>query len=164
MVCYVCGCLHESILYMEECLLSWASYYRHVRLAYQPLANSTFLSDQTSHQQTASSTFLSQQISTSHQPNEQAIRASKKGEVLVTHKLGLYQADGLIPRQHPPQLSSVFWWPIDARYFSMIWVIFPARALSNANQTSVLQERGMSIVYWWPLRWLVQSLLGTLAI
>jgi hypothetical protein len=101
MVCYVCGCLHESILYMEECLLSWASYYRHVRLAYQPLANSTFLSDQTSHQQPASSIFLSEQISTSHQPNEQAIRASKKGEVLVTHKLGLYQADGLIPRQHP---------------------------------------------------------------
>jgi hypothetical protein len=41
--------------------------YRHVRLAYQPPANSTFLSEQTSHQQPASSTFLSEQISTSHQ-------------------------------------------------------------------------------------------------
>jgi hypothetical protein len=40
-----------------------------VRSAYQPPANSTFLSEQTSHQQPASSTFLSQQISTSHQPS-----------------------------------------------------------------------------------------------
>jgi hypothetical protein len=39
-----------------------------VRLAYQPPANSTFLSQQTSHQQSASSTFLSEQTSTSHQP------------------------------------------------------------------------------------------------
>jgi hypothetical protein len=41
---------------------------RPVRLAYQPPASSTFLSEQTRHQQTASSTFLSEQISTSHQP------------------------------------------------------------------------------------------------
>jgi hypothetical protein len=41
---------------------------RPVRLAYQPPASSTFLSEQTSHQQSASSTLLSQQISTSHQP------------------------------------------------------------------------------------------------
>jgi hypothetical protein len=34
-------------------------------LAYQSLASSTFLSQQTSHQQSASSTFLSKQISTS---------------------------------------------------------------------------------------------------
>jgi hypothetical protein len=33
---------------------------RHVRLAYQPPASSTFLSEQTSHQQPASSTFLSE--------------------------------------------------------------------------------------------------------
>jgi hypothetical protein len=39
-----------------------------VRLAYQPPAISTFLSEQTSHQQRASSTFLSEQTSTSHQP------------------------------------------------------------------------------------------------
>jgi hypothetical protein len=45
---------------------------RHVRLAYQPPASSTFLSQQISHQQPASSTFLSEQTSTSHQPNEQA--------------------------------------------------------------------------------------------
>jgi hypothetical protein len=42
--------------------------YGPVPLAYQPPANSTFLSEQTSHQQPASSTFLSEQISTSHQP------------------------------------------------------------------------------------------------
>jgi hypothetical protein len=41
---------------------------RHVRLAYQPPASNTFLSQQTSHQQRASSTLLSEQISTSHQP------------------------------------------------------------------------------------------------
>jgi hypothetical protein len=40
---------------------------RPVRLAYQPAANSTFLSEETSHQQPASSTFLSEQISTSQQ-------------------------------------------------------------------------------------------------
>jgi hypothetical protein len=38
-----------------------------VRLAYQPPANSTFLSEQTSHQQPAISTLLSEQTSTSHQ-------------------------------------------------------------------------------------------------
>jgi hypothetical protein len=37
-------------------------------LAYQPLASSTFLSQQTSNQQSADNTFLSEQISTSHQP------------------------------------------------------------------------------------------------
>jgi hypothetical protein len=48
-----------------------------VRLAYQPPASSTFLSEQTSHQQTASSTFLSEQTSTSHQPP--AGNGKKKG-------------------------------------------------------------------------------------
>jgi hypothetical protein len=41
---------------------------RPVRLAYQPPATSTFLSEQINHQQSGSSTFLSEQISTSHQP------------------------------------------------------------------------------------------------
>jgi hypothetical protein len=39
-----------------------------VRLAYPPLASSTFLSEQISHQRPANSTFLSEQTSTSHQP------------------------------------------------------------------------------------------------
>jgi hypothetical protein len=47
-----------------------------VRLAYQPPASSTFLSEQTSHHQSANNTFLSEQISTSHQPNEQAVGCS----------------------------------------------------------------------------------------
>jgi hypothetical protein len=42
---------------------------RPVRLSYQPPANSTFISEQTSHQQLASSTFLSEQTSNSYQPN-----------------------------------------------------------------------------------------------
>jgi hypothetical protein len=41
---------------------------RPVRLAYQPPASSTFLSEQTSHQQSANSTLLSEQTSTKHQP------------------------------------------------------------------------------------------------
>jgi hypothetical protein len=41
---------------------------RPVRLAYQPPASSTFLSEQTSHQQPANNTFLSEQTNTSHQP------------------------------------------------------------------------------------------------
>jgi hypothetical protein len=41
---------------------------RPVRLAYQPPASSTFLSEQISHQQPPSSTFLSAQTSISHQP------------------------------------------------------------------------------------------------
>jgi hypothetical protein len=45
-----------------------------VRLAYQPPANSIFLSEQTSNEQPASSTFLSDESASaiSHQPNEQA--------------------------------------------------------------------------------------------
>jgi hypothetical protein len=43
-----------------------------VRLPYQPPANSTFLSKQTSHQQPASNTFLSELTSISHRPIEQA--------------------------------------------------------------------------------------------
>jgi hypothetical protein len=39
-----------------------------VRLDYQPPANNTFLSEQTSHHQSANSTFLSEQISISYQP------------------------------------------------------------------------------------------------
>jgi hypothetical protein len=39
-------------------------------LAYQPLANSTFLSQQTSRQQPTNRTLLSEQTSTSHQPTE----------------------------------------------------------------------------------------------
>jgi hypothetical protein len=46
---------------------------RPVRLAYQPPASSTFLSEQTSHKQSTSNTFLSEQISTSHQPNERVV-------------------------------------------------------------------------------------------
>jgi hypothetical protein len=49
-------------------LLRHSNHCQPVRLAYQPPASSTFLSEQTSHQQPANSTFLSEQISTGHQP------------------------------------------------------------------------------------------------
>jgi hypothetical protein len=54
---------------------------RPIRLAYQPPANSTFISEQTSHQQPASDTFLSEQINISRQPNEQAIDMEKMDRV-----------------------------------------------------------------------------------
>jgi hypothetical protein len=46
-----------------------------VRLAYQPPASSTLLSEETSHQQPVNSTFISEQTSTGHQPNEQGSSA-----------------------------------------------------------------------------------------
>jgi hypothetical protein len=56
-----------------------------VRLAYQPPASSTFVSEQTSHQQPASSTFLSEQTSTSHQP------PAKRSRLFVTNvSLSIY--------------------------------------------------------------------------
>jgi hypothetical protein len=63
-----CCFFAPELLLLASLLLG---YKRHVRLAYQPPASSTFLSEQTSHQQPASSTILSEQISTSHQPTEQ---------------------------------------------------------------------------------------------
>jgi hypothetical protein len=53
---------------MLQVLVIRANFPRHVRLAYQPPASSTFLSEQTSHQQQISSTFLLEQTSTNHQP------------------------------------------------------------------------------------------------
>jgi hypothetical protein len=53
-----------------EFLLNQSSFavLRPIRLAYQPPASSTFLSEQTNHQQPANSTFHPEQISTNHQP------------------------------------------------------------------------------------------------
>jgi hypothetical protein len=50
------------------CYIQLRTEHRHVRLAYQPPASSTFLSEQTSHQQSANNTFISEQIRISHQP------------------------------------------------------------------------------------------------
>jgi hypothetical protein len=47
---------------------SWNTEQAPVRLAYQPPASSTFLSEQISHQQPVSGSFLSEQTSTTHQP------------------------------------------------------------------------------------------------
>jgi hypothetical protein len=55
-----------------------------VRLAYQPPASSTFLSEQTSHQQPASSTFLSKQTSTSHQPPAKRTGWFHKENIIMT--------------------------------------------------------------------------------
>jgi hypothetical protein len=61
---------------------------RPVRLACQPLANSIFLSEQTSHQQPASSAFLSEQISTSRQPP-----AKRTGFAMLNWPCGLSNGD-----------------------------------------------------------------------
>jgi hypothetical protein len=52
---------------------------RHVCLAYQSPASSTFLSEQTSHQQPTNSIFLSEQSAPAinHQPNEQTDRSKE---------------------------------------------------------------------------------------
>jgi hypothetical protein len=52
------GNLSELLIYWKN-NRRWPNTRRPVRLAYQPPASSTFLSEQTSHQQPASSTFLS---------------------------------------------------------------------------------------------------------
>jgi hypothetical protein len=62
---------YRNLLNMPCSVFVWQNdcyIFQPVRSAYQPLASSTFLSEQTSHQQSASSIFLSEQISTSHQP------------------------------------------------------------------------------------------------
>jgi hypothetical protein len=66
--------------------------YRPVRLAYQPPANSTFLSEQTSHQQTArtsqqySSLRTNQhQPSATSQPNRLYMRDDADGETVARH-------------------------------------------------------------------------------
>jgi hypothetical protein len=65
---------------------------RPVRLAYQPTASSTFLSEQTSHQQPASRTFLLEQISTSHQPPA--------------------KRTGWVPRSFSVQIFAWFFWSV----------------------------------------------------
>jgi hypothetical protein len=59
---------HLVTLFSFQKTMEVSDILRPVRLAYQPPANSTFLSERTNHQQTASNTFLSEQTSTSHQP------------------------------------------------------------------------------------------------
>jgi hypothetical protein len=58
---------------------------RPVRLAYQPPASSTFLSEQTSHHQPSNSTFLSHKSAPAigHQPNEQAAIVHKFCHALI---------------------------------------------------------------------------------
>jgi hypothetical protein len=66
-ICSGFDCNHALFSSYLAFLLSILDY-RPVRFAYQPLASSIFLSQQTSHQQSVSSTLLSEQTSTRHQP------------------------------------------------------------------------------------------------
>jgi hypothetical protein len=75
--------------------LNFFGYQWPVRLAYQPPASSTFLSEQSSHQQPASSTFLSEQISTSHQPPATSHQPNERAAALP----GSYLAPSQSPRQ-----------------------------------------------------------------
>jgi hypothetical protein len=80
-----------------------------VCLAYQPPANSTFLSEQTSHQQPASSTFLSEQISIIHQPPAKRtgrLSARKLGLLGRTPREGCTGAGMLHGSRWPEQLAS----------------------------------------------------------
>jgi hypothetical protein len=77
---------------------------RHVRLAYQPPASGTFLSEQTSQQQSANSTFLLEQISTSHQPPARrtgcrlAGQVARVGEAMSCCRAGGAAGTGPAPR------------------------------------------------------------------
>jgi hypothetical protein len=73
-----------------------------VRLAYQPPASSSFLSEQTSHQQQANGTFLSEQISTSHQPP-----AQRTGCLQDQHYFGRWQR--LPPPFRAPKVTRPVW-------------------------------------------------------
>jgi hypothetical protein len=65
---FVCITYSRCILHAKLIVFNRRRKKEHpVCLVYQPLANSTFLSEQTSQQQSASSTFLSEKTSTSHQ-------------------------------------------------------------------------------------------------
>ncbi|CAO2162882.1 unnamed protein product [Urochloa humidicola] len=78
-----------------------------------------------------------------NQPLNSTVRPSKKGEVLVMHKLGLCQADGLALGQSRPQLASVFRGPLDAQTFAAIRDIFPAaRALLDSELMAAIQAEG----------------------
>jgi hypothetical protein len=76
-----------------EWLRGWEAEQRPVRLAYQPPASSTFLSEQTSHQQPASSTYLSEQATsqTNRLPNGGGGGSSERWDAFerVVGRLGL---------------------------------------------------------------------------
>jgi hypothetical protein len=81
--------IHPPVLYVVLLFPSvlGGSNIRPVRLAYQPPASSTFLSERTSHQQPASGTFLSEQTSTSHQPPaKRKHQASESGVAAVEQR------------------------------------------------------------------------------
>lgn len=70
------------------------------------------------------------------QPGYSTVRASKRGELLVMRKLGLYSADDL--RQddslRQKELASIFTGPLDDHYFAALRDIIPAaQGLSNAD-------------------------------
>jgi hypothetical protein len=76
-------------------------------------ASSTFLSEQTNHQQLASSTFLSEQISTSHQPNEQAVSSYESTSAFVLYSQPIRLAGGrwlvLICSKRKVLLAGCWW-------------------------------------------------------
>jgi hypothetical protein len=67
---YIQNCVSWDIYTLQNCSSFWFLFIicQPVGSAYQPPANRTFLSEQTSHQQPASITLLSEQTSISHQP------------------------------------------------------------------------------------------------
>jgi hypothetical protein len=78
-----------------------------------------------------------------NKPLNSTVRASRKGEVLVMHKMGLCKADGqaLASGQPRPQLAPVFAGaPLDAQYFASLRDMFPAaNVLSDADLLAATQ-------------------------
>jgi hypothetical protein len=69
------------------------------RLAYQPTASSTFLSEQTNHQQSANSTLFSEQTSTSYQQPAERTGCQCACRPLHAYSIGFLLAGG-DPKRH----------------------------------------------------------------
>jgi hypothetical protein len=92
-------------------------------LAYQPPANSTFLSEKpaTSNQQPASSTFLSEQTSTSHQPNEQAVECpNKDGSFTHLYRVRQQPLTGTAMKINQPLPVSWLWAQLQSKEATVI--------------------------------------------
>jgi hypothetical protein len=78
-----------------------------------------------------------------NKPLNSTVRASKKGDVLIMHKMGLCTADGqaLASGQPRPQLAPMFVGvPLDAQCFASLRDISPtANALSDADLLAATQ-------------------------
>nr|CAB3450654.1 unnamed protein product [Digitaria exilis] len=69
------------------------------------------------------------------------VRASKKGEVLLSRKLGLAPPEGAGADQQRPNLAAIFKGPMDDHYFAAMRDLFPAaQVLYDAELMAAAME------------------------